>query len=135
MIFFGVPKTICNEMPCKWTFDIVVSQKRVSVWLKEWQFWQKYVDWGKKSFLCLATCHSNLRLLDGKFRQKVSTIFPFVNLLATFLLPFLLKTWYYILVLRIWPFQFLDTDVAAAALTLSVPTLFRWFSLCLESES
>ena len=31
---------------------------------------------GKKSFLCLATCHSKL---VGKRGQKVSTIFPFVK--------------------------------------------------------
>lgn len=31
---------------------------RLVVWFKERQFWQKYVHKGKKSFLCLATCHS-----------------------------------------------------------------------------
>ena len=54
-------------------------------WFKERQFWQKYVHKGKKSFWCLATCHSKVGLKSSalhrekKTSQKVSTIFPFWN--------------------------------------------------------
>ena len=37
---------------------LAMSLVGVVAWFKERQFWQKYVHKGKKSFLCLATCHS-----------------------------------------------------------------------------
>ena len=90
-------KIIVNLKKCYFTIHCeeeevlcLISCRRSGVggggaWFKERQFWQKYVHKGKKSFWCLATCHSKVGLKSSalhrekKTSQKVSTIFPFWN--------------------------------------------------------